>query len=278
MIHLIQIEFQKLFRRGMTYIGFVAIMLIVLVIQTGMLVEGKKLLDFLIKSLSDVFLLNGNLINNYTVSYIVLNSLWIHIPILVAIVAGDMVSGEAGRGTFRLLLTRPVSRVKLLTAKYIAAQVYTAMLVLFLAFMSLVVGRLYFANGDLFVILDTINIFEQSDVLWRFLAAYGYGMISMWVVSGLAFLLSTQATNSLGPIVGSMSVLILFTIISNFSIGVFDVIKPFLFTTYLNGWQLFFADPVDWNQIYSAVSIMVLHISVFYVAALLIFTRKDIQS
>jgi ABC-2 type transport system permease protein len=278
MIHLIQIEFQKLFRRGMTYIGFVAIMLIVLVIQTGMLVEGKKLLDFLIKSLSDVFLLNGNLINNYTVSYIVLNSLWIHIPILVAIVAGDMVSGEAGRGTFRLLLTRPVSRVKLLTAKYIAAQVYTAMLVLFLAFMSLVIGRLYFANGDLFVILDTINIFEQSDVLWRFLAAYGYGMISMWVVSGLAFLLSTQATNSLGPIVGSMSVLILFTIISNFSIGVFDVIKPFLFTTYLNGWQLFFADPVDWNQIYSAVSIMVLHISVFYVAALLIFTRKDIQS
>lgn len=278
MIHLIQIEFQKLFRRGMTYIGFVAIMLIVLVIQTGMLVEGKKLLDFLIKSLSDVFLLNGNLINNYTVSYIVLNSLWIHIPILVAIVAGDMVSGEAGRGTFRLLLTRPVSRVKLLTAKYIAAQVYTAMLVLFLAFMSLVVGRLYFANGDLFVILDTINIFDQSDVLWRFLAAYGYGMISMWVVSGLAFLLSTQATNSLGPIVGSMSVLILFTIISNFSIGVFDVIKPFLFTTYLNGWQLFFADPVDWNQIYSAVSIMVLHISVFYVAALLIFTRKDIQS
>lgn len=278
MIHLIQIEFQKLFRRGMTYIGFVAIMLIVLVIQTGMLVEGKKLLDFLIKSLSDVFLLNGNLINNYTVSYIVLNSLWIHIPILVAIVAGDMVSGEAGRGTFRLLLTRPVSRVKLLTAKYIAAQVYTAMLVLFLAFMSLVIGRLYFANGDLFVILDTINIFEQSDVLWRFLAAYGYGMISMWVVSGLAFLLSTQSTNSLGPIVGSMSVLILFTIISNFSIGVFDVIKPFLFTTYLNGWQLFFADPVDWNHIYSAVSIMVLHISVFYVAALLIFTRKDIQS
>lgn len=278
MINLIRIEFLKLFRRGMTYIGFVAIMLIVLVIQIGMLVEGKKLLDFLIKSLSDVFMLNGDLINNYTVSYIILNSLWIHIPILVAIVAGDMVSGEAGRGTFRLLLTRPVSRVKLLTAKYIAAQVYTAMLVVFLAVISLVVGRLFFVSGDLFVILDTINIFNKSDVLWRFLAAYGYGMISMWVVSGLAFLFSTQASNSLGPIVGSMSVLILFTIISNFSIGVFDVIKPFLFTTYLNGWQLFFADPIEWNQIYSAVSIMVLHISVFYAAALFIFTRKDIQS
>jgi len=278
MIGLVRIEFLKLFRRGMTYIGFVAIMLIVLVIQIGMYVEGRKLLDFLIKSLSDVFVLEGNLINIYTVSYIVLNSLWIHIPVLVAIVAGDMVSGEAGRGTFRLLLTRPVSRAKLLTAKYIAAQAYTAMLVLFLVVMSLGLGRLFFASGDMIVLLDTINIFDSSDVLWRFMGAYGYGMISMWVVSGLAFLFSTQATNSLGPVVGSMSVLILFSIISNFSIGIFDVIKPFLFTTYLNGWQLFFDEPVDWVKILNALGVLVAHITVFYFAALFIFTRKDIQS
>ncbi len=278
MINLIRIEFQKLFRRGLTYIGFAAILLIVLVIQVGMYVEGKKLLDFLIKSLSDVFLLEGNLINIYTVSYIVLTSLWIHIPVLVAIVAGDMVSGEAGRGTFRLLLTRPVSRGKLLTAKYITAQVYTAMLVVFLAIMSLVIGRFFFPAGDMIVLLETINIFDSTDVLWRFGAAYGYGMISMWVVSGLAFLFSTKATNSLGPVVASMSVLILFTIISNFSIGIFDPIKPFLFTTYLNGWQLFFDEPLRMDAIIKAITIMVAHITVFYLAAWLIFTRKDIQS
>jgi len=278
MINLIRIEFQKLFRRGLTYIGFAAILLIVLVIQVGMYVEGKKLLDFLIKSLSDVFLLEGNLINIYTVSYIVLTSLWIHIPVLVAIVAGDMVSGEAGRGTFRLLLTRPVSRGKLLTAKYITAQVYSAMLVVFLAIMSLVFGRVFFPTGDMIVLLETINIFDSADVLWRFGAAYGYGMISMWVVSGLAFLFSTKATNSLGPVVASMSVLILFTIISNFSIGIFDPIKPFLFTTYLNGWQLFFDEPLRMDAIIKAITIMVAHITVFYLAAWLIFTRKDIQS
>ncbi|MBU2466925.1 MAG: hypothetical protein KJ615_11320, partial [Bacteroidetes bacterium] len=70
MTNLIRIEFDKLFRRGITYIGFAAILLIVLVIQVGMFVEGKKLLDFLIKSLSDVFMLEGNLINIYTVSYV----------------------------------------------------------------------------------------------------------------------------------------------------------------------------------------------------------------
>jgi len=278
MTNLILIEFTKLFRRGMTYIGFAAILLIVLVIQLGMFVEGKKLLDFLIKSLSDVFMLEGNLINIYTVSYVILNSLWIHIPVLVAIVAGDLVSGEAGRGTFRLLITRPVSRTKLLTAKYITAQVYTAMLVLFLIFMSLIVGRLFFATGDMIVLMETINIFDSTDVLWRFLAAYAYGMVSMWVVSGLAFLFSTNATNSLGPVVASMSVLILFTIITNFSIGIFDPIKPFLFTTYLNGWQLFFAEPLDWKAISTAIIIMVGHITVFYLAALYIFKHKDIQS
>ncbi len=278
MTNLILIEFTKLFRRGMTYIGFAAILLIVLVIQLGMFVEGKKLLDFLIKSLSDVFMLEGNLINIYTVSYVILNSLWIHIPVLVAIVAGDLVSGEAGRGTFRLLITRPVSRTKLLTAKYITAQVYTAMLVLFLIFMSLIVGRLFFATGDMIVLMETINIFDSTDVLWRFMAAYAYGMVSMWVVSGLAFLFSTNATNSLGPVVASMSVLILFTIITNFSIGIFDPIKPFLFTTYLNGWQLFFAEPLDWKAISTAIIIMVGHITAFYLAALYIFKHKDIQS
>lgn len=278
MTRLIRIEFTKMFRRGVTYIGFAAILLIVLVIQLGMFVEGKKLLDFLIKSLSDVFLLEGNLINIYTVSYVILNSLWIHIPILVAIVAGDLISGEAGRGTFRLLITRPVSRTKLLTAKYIAAQAYTAMLVLFLVFMSLVVGRLFFDSGDMIVLMETINIFDSTDVLWRFIAAYGYGMVSMWVVSGLAFLFSTKATNSLGPVISSMSVLIIFTIITNFSIGIFDPIKPFLFTSYLNGWQLFFAEPLDLKAISTALFIMIGHITVFYLAALYIFKTKDIQS
>jgi len=142
MLKLIQLEFYKLFSRSLSWIGFIAIIVIVIIIQIGMFVEGQSMLDFLVQSLSDVFSFEGKLINNYTVSYVILNSLWLHIPILVAIVAGDMVSGEAGRGTFRLLLTRPVSRLKLLTAKYVAAQFYAALLVVMLLIMSLFIGRI----------------------------------------------------------------------------------------------------------------------------------------
>lgn len=278
MRNLIQLEFRKLFSRGVTYVGFIAIMLIVLIIQVGMFVEGQKLLDFLVKSMADVFMFEGNLINSYSVSYIIMNSLWIHIPILVAIVAGDMVSGEAGRGTFRLLLTRPVSRTKLLTAKFITAQVYTSMLVVFLMILSLGLGRLFWKPGDMMVIMNTINILDMNDIWWRFFVAFGYGVISMWVVAGLAFLFSSMSTNSLLPIVSSMSVLILFTILSNFSLGIFEVIKPFLFTSYLSGWQLFFDDPVDWNQIFRATLVLLGHITAFYLLALQIFTRKDITT
>ena len=278
MRNLIQLEFRKLFSRGVTYVGFIAIMLIVLIIQIGMFVEGQKLLDFLVKSMADVFMFEGNLINSYSVSYIIMNSLWIHIPILVAIVAGDMVSGETGRGTFRLLLTRPVSRTKLLTAKFITAQVYTSMLVVFLMILSLGLGRLFWKPGDMMVIMNTINILDMNDIWWRFFVAFGYGVISMWVVAGLAFLFSSMSTNSLLPIVSSMSVLILFTILSNFSLGIFEVIKPFLFTSYLSGWQLFFDDPVDWNQVLRATLVLLGHITAFYLLALQIFTRKDITT
>ncbi len=275
---LIKLEFGKLFRRGTTYVGFIAILLIVLIIQIGMYVEGQKLLDFLVKSMADVFIFEGNLINSYSVSYIIMNSLWLHIPILVAIVAGDMVSGEAGRGTFRLLLTRPVSRTKLLTAKYLTAQAYTSMLVVFLMILSLGLGRIFWEPGDMMVLMNTINILDMNDIWWRFFVAFGYGVMSMWVVAGLAFLFSSMATNSLMPIVSSMSVLILFTILSNFSLGIFEVIKPFLFTTYLSGWQLFFDDPIDWKLITNASLVLIGHITVFYLIALRIFVKKDITT
>lgn len=278
MINLIQLEMFKLFNRGLAYIGFVAIFLIVLVIQVGMYVEGQRLLDFLIQSLSEVFLLQGKLINVYTVTYIILNSLWIHIPILVAIVAGDMVSGEAGRGTFRLLLTRPVGRAKLLAAKFITAQVYATLLVVLLMVMSLGIGRLFFEHGDMIVLMNTINIFDQSDVLWRFMAAFGYGIVSMWGIAALSFLFLVRATNSLGPVISAMSVVILFTIISNFSVGVFEPVKPFLFTSYLNGWQLFFDDPIDFVLIYKSLAVLVAHITAFYLLSVFIFVRKDITS
>ena len=50
-------------------------------------------------------------------TYILLNSLIIHIPILICLVTGDAIAGEASSGTLRLILQRPFSRNQIYLAK-----------------------------------------------------------------------------------------------------------------------------------------------------------------
>ena len=166
------IELEKLFRRGRTYIGFAAVILIVIIIQAGMALEGENLLNFISESLERSFVIHGNLLNGYLISYLSINSLWIHIPILVVIVAGDLISGETNAGTFRLILTRPVTRMNILTSKFLAGMVYIAILICILGFLSLGLGIIFFGEGDLVVILDTINIIPADSLIERFIFAF----------------------------------------------------------------------------------------------------------
>jgi ABC-2 type transport system permease protein len=212
------------------------------------------------------------------VSYLVLNFLWVHVPLLIVIVTGDLLAGEANAGTFRILLTRPVSRFSLVTAKYIAALVYTLVIVIFLAMLSIGLGLLIFGKGDLMVFLGGVNIFEENDILWRFAAAYALGFLSMTTVAALSLLFSSLSNNSLGPILTTMAILITFTMISSLDLEVFRAIKPFLLTTYLDTWQLFFYFDINVKEILTAAVILLFHILIFYSMTVFSFNRKDILS
>jgi len=277
MLTLVNIEIYKIFRKWRTYIGFIAIAVLVPVIQLAMLAEGERSLDFMTRNLQQSFVFVGNLLNGYLISYIILNSLVIHIPFLIALVAGDLLAGEATAGTYRLLITRPVSRFKLITAKFFSAIIYTNLLVLWLAIVSLGIGILIFGVGELIVIKSSsIIIFPKYDILWRFVLGYGFASLSMMVVASLAFLLSSLVENAIGPIVSTMAIIIAFIIISAIDIEVFQKIKPFLFTNYMNSWRLFFDDPIDVYKILQSVLILLGHIAVFFGAAVYVFHKKDI--
>jgi ABC-2 type transport system permease protein len=94
----------------------------------------------------------------------------------------------------------------------------------------------------------------------------------------LAFLFSSLVENAIGPIVSTMAVIIVFIIISAIDINIFDTIRPFLFTTYMNSWRLFFDDPVNIPEIIKSVGVLLIHIVVFLGFTTLIFRRKDILS
>jgi ABC-2 type transport system permease protein len=275
---LVKIELYKIFKRPRTYIGFGAIVLIVLAIQTGFYLEGEDLLDFLIQNLSERFILQGSLINSYTVTYVILNSLWIHVPILVALVTGDLIAGEANGGTFRFILTRPISRVKLIFAKFFAGFTYAGLLVILLMILSLGGGHFFYGEGDFIVIKSSINFINEDDALWRFFAAFGYGILSMTVVVALSFMLSAFTDNSIGPIVGTLAIIIGITVISSLGFSLLRPITPFLFTSYLSGWTLFFDPELVYNKIIQAIAVQLIYIAVFFGITVIYFKRKDILS
>lgn len=275
---LIKIELFKIFSKPRTYIGFGAVFLIVVAIQLGFYFEGEELLDFVIQNLKDSFIFEGKLINAYTVSYVVLNTLWIHVPILIALVTGDLIAGEANSGTFRLILTRPVSRTKLLFAKFIAGWTYTYLVIILMILLSVGLGALLFGSGDLLILKGTVNIFKAEDALWRFGLAYVYGILSMTVVASLSFMLSAFAENSIGPIIGTFAIIIGLTIVATLGFSILKPVIPFLFTTYLPSWQLFFDYELDYTRISRAVFADLAYIILFLSIAFYHFRRKDILS
>lgn len=278
MYTLVSIELSKIFRKWRTYIGFMAIGGMVAVIQLAMYLQGKHFLERLTQNFEQNFVFVGNLLNGYLISYFILGSLTIHIPFLIVLVAGDLLAGEATAGTYRMLITRPVSRVKLISAKFLAGLIYANLIVLWLAVVSLGVGILIFGVGELLVIRDAIIIFAQNDILWRFAAAYLLAGLSMSVVCALGFLFSSLVENAIGPIVTTMTVIIVFTIFSAINIDFFKTIKPYLFTNYMSAWLLVFDDPIDYHEIIKNCLVLAAHIVGFFSSTLFIFKRKDILS
>ncbi|MFC2123755.1 ABC transporter permease [Bacteroidota bacterium] len=275
---IITVELEKIFRRGRSYISFIAVFIIILLIMIGLKMEGQQLQDMITARLRDSFYFQGNLINGYLITYTSLNTLWIHVPILVVIVTGDLVSGESSAGTFRMLMTRPLKRHLLITAKFICGLTYATLLVLFLAMISLGLGLIMFGKGDLLVFVGAVNILPAEILISRFIMSFAYGILSMWTIAALSFVFSVIADNSLVPILASMAIIIVFTIISNFDLEIFNSIKPILFTTYLNDWQSFFAYELDYNRILRASGVLLAHVFVFYVLSIWLFNRKDITT
>jgi len=288
---LLQIELYKIFRRPRTYISFAAITALIGVIQLGLKMDGEAYVDFLMSSLKDTFEFDGKILNAYLVCYIILQLLLIHVPLLIALIAADMISGEANMGTLRLLLTKPVSKTNFMLAKFFAACIYTLTLLVWIAIFALVCSIWLFGTDDLIIQKSSYVVqINENDVFWRYIGAFGFALLSMLTVTALGFFLSIFAENSIGPIVTTMSIIIICTILSTMTIPLFQKIQPYLFTTHMVNWKEFFDEKVDDQNVVIAGSIqnpqriidsalvLVLHIVGFVAASIYIFKKRDVLS
>ena len=279
MWQLTRIELFKIFRKPRTYISFAAIAAIILLIQLALYTDGEEFLNFMMQSLNESFSVQGKKLNGYFVCFIILNTLLVHVPLLIALVAGDMIAGEANMGTLRLLMTKPISRTGLLLGKFWATSIYTLALLLFMAILALFGSILLFGKSDLMVFKsEMLVLLDKGDVFWRYVMVFGFAAISMITVAALAFMLSVFAENSIGPIMTTMSIIIVLTILTTMDIPIFNSMKPFLFTNHMLNWKGFFDDPVDYQEILKSSSVLILHILLFVSLTIFIFRRKDILS
>lgn len=276
MRQLIGIELFKISKRPRTYIGFGTIAFIVLSFELAAFGSGEALFGLVFKNLQDLFHFEGNLINVNFVIYLLMNTLLFHVPILVCLVTGDMISGEASKGSLRLLLQRPYSRTQIFFAKWIAASIYTVSLILFAGLLAYGLGYLLFGDGDLFVVRQMINVINEDDVVWRFLAGLGVGILAMLVVSSLSLMISSFVNNSIGPIVGTIAVIIVLSVLSTLMATVLEPVLPYLFTTHFIKWQYFFDPELDWPKISNAIVVLAGYVIVFTSIGWWNFKRKDI--
>ncbi len=171
-----------------------------------------------------------------------LQLLLVHVPLLIALIAADMISGEANMGTLRVLLSKPYSRTSFMLAKFICLYIiYTTFAYwCWLAFLALFVSMWVFGTDDMFLMKSSyVVLLKENDVFWRYIGAFVFAALAMTTVAALGFFLSVFAENSIGPIVATMSVIIFLTILSTMNIPVFNIVKPYLFTTHMISWKEF---------------------------------------
>ncbi len=297
MWNLLQIELFKISKRPRTYIAFAAIFAIVAIFQFAFKADGQSYMDLVLQSVKDSFELDkSKAINGYFMCYIILNTLLIQVPILVALIAADSISGEANMGTLRLLISKPISRTQLILVKFAAATIFTIFLLLWMAITALFMSLLVFGADDMLIFRvkgeeSQIMQITKDDIMWRYFAAFGYATVALTVIAALSLFLSIFAENSIGPIIATVCIVIVCTIISNISVPIIDRnVKPFLFTSYLVGWKGFFyiatnAEGVpikgsleNWPAIRKSLFILIGHIVVIVGASVSVFNRKDILS
>ena len=272
-------EFIKIAAKPRSYIGIGAITLIVGIILFAMKADGLSFISFVTQPFEQSLSFEGNILNGNLIAFIILQMLIIHVPLLIALVTGDLVSGEGAMGTIRLLLTKPISRTSILFSKYIAGCAYTLVILFWLGFLALVVGKLLFGNGDLMVLnSDGLVVLQEKDLMWRFLCGFSVAYLSLVTIATLSLTLSCFSENSIGPIVSTMAIIILFTIIGTLDVPVLHKIQPYLFTSHMMAWRDFFEDPLPVAKIIRSTGILAAHIIAMLSIAVYKFNRKDILS
>ena len=273
---LVKNEFEKVLKRKRTYISFLLIGILIPFIVGAINNGGTTLEKSIYGQLSDSFFFIGSLLNGYLATYIIIAVLINHMPFLSTIIASDIFSGEYSRSTFRMYLTRPISRNQVLVSKVIVVLAYTSTLMGFFFLYALLISISWLGTGELAVFHKGILFLSSDEVIQRFALAFLISNYVMLTISLLCLLISAISKNSVTPIIITISIVFIGTAITYIPIELFKMINPYLFTGYINSFLKAFHDPIPWSHIGSLVITCTVWSTLFVLLSLFLFNKKDI--
>ena len=275
-INLFYNELIKAFYKRRTYISFLLITLLIPVIVYAIDYGAISLQNKIYGQMQDSFIFIGSIVNGYLATYLIIAILITHMPFLSTIIPSEIISGEYSKGTFRIYLTRPVSRSSVFISKLLVVLLYTTTMMCYFFFYSLFVSYLILGSGELIVFHKGILLLSNDDIIWRFWLSFAFSNMVMISVSSLCLLFSSFSKNSVTPIISTISIVFVGTAISFIPIDIFELINPYLFTGYIDIFLLAFYDPVPYNIFINCFIVCLLWSSLFISVAYYNFTYRDI--
>ena len=280
MIALLQLrnELWKLFGKKRTYIGFGMFLLVQNVVSLVFRFSGAgHRIERLLEG-------NGYLAREYisvlTIATIMLIPVAaLLLPLYVALVGGDLVAKESEDGTLRMILSRPISRLRLLLLKWWAGAIFAVLLVAALGVFGLVFARIWFPWSGLFVWMPSVSIFsvfDTGDGVKHYAVAHLMLVTEAVSIMGLAFMFSCFNMKPAAATILGISFVFVNAILQQ--IPYFSDLQEWFFTYHLNLWQLSFADPIPWPRMGESLSILLGFNLTFLLVGAAAFQVRDIKS
>jgi ABC-2 type transport system permease protein len=194
------------------------------------------------------------------------------LPLIAALVSGDIVAAEDGNGTLKTILTRSVNRGQVFGAKTLAAMTYATFALLLSTTVATVSGVA--AWGLHRIVTLSGSVVSASEGLLLVFAADAVYLIPLLTVVSFGVLLSTATRNSAAAVVGTIGLVIVLYIIA--AIPGLEGIHPYLLTEQFQAWQGLMRTPTDWAPIGHSAWVCALYAAPSLVAAYLVFLRRDV--
>ncbi len=196
------------------------------------------------------------------------------LPLVVGVVAGDSVAGEANIGTLRYLLVVPAGRTRLLAAKLVTIVAFCLAAAFVVALVGMAIGALLFPVGRV-TLLSGATISAWS-AFGRALAVAGYVGLSLVGLAAIGLFVSTLTDVP----IAAMATTVILAIASEILDAVPQVaaLHPWLLSHYWLSFADLLRQPPYYTAMLHGLLLQLGYLVVFSSLAWARFTSRDILS